>query len=249
MPLPPYYMEHGIRSPCVTPPVDGIYGTPPVLPAVSCTPFGNFGPPNISLELESLSQNRCEANTTPAMIKPVSTTPVYKKDASNTSDLARNAAITPTIKTMAKGPVTTAASTCPTTSTGSGGVAFNTSTKENMALPPINHAALLSPKVVVEKYPKLLVCSKLPTLAVKLAKEAYFGPEVMNYCTFHGVGSHHALPPAEVKKMKEFLFKISFPDVVTSRVEFEDTWTRCIESVGQKCKKLRNLRLANLELK
>ena len=54
----------------------------------------------------------------------------------------------------------------------------------------------------------------------------------MSYCTFRGVGSNHALPQDEVKKMKDFL---SFPAIVSSRIDFEDVWTKCVESVGQKC--------------
>ena len=105
---------------------------------------------------------------------------------------------------------------------------------------------MLSPQTVADKYPKLLVPSKVPTLAVKLAKEAYFGTELMSYCTFKGVGSYHALPQTEVKDMKAFLFKLTFPNMVSSRVDFEDIWAKCVESVDQKCKQLRNRQLGNL---
>ena len=122
--------------------------------------------------------------------------------------------------------------------------------KENMPpLPPIDYSKLMTPQMVVNKYPKLCTGSKIPTLAVKLAKEAYFGPEVMSFCTFKGVGSCHALPQTQVKKMKDFLRTFSFPGIISSKVEFENVWSKCVESVGQKCKTLRNLRLANMELK
>ena len=121
--------------------------------------------------------------------------------------------------------------------------------KENTPLPPINRVELISPQMVVNKYPKLCTKSKIPTLAVKLATEAFFGPKVMSYCTFKGVGSCHALPQTEVKSMKEFLLKLTMPGTISSRVEFENVWAKCVESVGQKCKTLRNLRLANMELK
>jgi len=102
--------------------------------------------------------------------------------------------------------------------------------------------------MVVNKYPKLNTRSKIPTLAVKLAKEAYFGPEVMSYCTFKGVGSYHALPQVEVKNMKDFLLNFTMPGI-SSQVEFENVWAKCMESVGQKCKMLRNLWIANLDLR
>ena len=55
--------------------------------------------------------------------------------------------------------------------------------KEESPLPAINRSALIKPEEVVEKYPKLLTPSKIPTLAVRLSKEAYFGKQIMGLCT------------------------------------------------------------------
>ena len=121
--------------------------------------------------------------------------------------------------------------------------------KENTALPPIDHSSLISPQAVVDKYPKMLKESKIPTLSIRLAQQSFFGKEVMSYCTFRGVGSYHALPETEVKKLKEFLKNLTLPSIVSSRPDFEILWKKCIESIGQSCKALRKLRLANLELK
>ena len=88
--------------------------------------------------------------------------------------------------------------------------------KENTALPPIDRSSLISPQAVVDKYPKMLKESKIPTLSIRLAQEAFFGKEVMSYCTFRGIGSYHALPEAEVMKLKEFLRKLTFPGIVSS---------------------------------
>ena len=126
---------------------------------------------------------------------------------------------------------------------------FDKMSKENTPLPPIDHDQLSNPITVVNKYPKLLTRKKLPTLAVKLACEAFFGPEILSYCTFRGVGPWHALPEKEAKKMKEYLMKLSMPAIVSSRLEFENVWAKCVESVGQKCKNLRNARLAKMKLK
>lgn len=120
--------------------------------------------------------------------------------------------------------------------------------KENTPLPPINRKSLISPQAVVEKYPKLLTQSKVPALSIRLAQEAFFGKELMSFCTFKGVGSCHALPETEVKDLREFLLKLTLPGIVSSRSDFEILWKRCIESIGQSCKSLRKLRLANLEL-
>ena len=123
------------------------------------------------------------------------------------------------------------------------------SMKENTALPPIDHSTLISPQAVVDKYPKMLKESKIPSLAIRLAKEAFFGKEVMSFCTFRGVGSYHALPDTEVKKLKEFLRNLTCPGIISSRPDFEILWKKCVESIGQCCKNLRKCRLASLELK
>lgn len=258
--LPPptsLYMEHGMR---MRSPINNMnHGTPPVN---YTPPYVNYeippGAMNMSQDLESplYSQwpmmNTSEANTTATLVESVATTQEKNllpfNSATNTKDLSE--ATTPPIKPIAKVVVPLETSSqYPIIMTENADVPLDDTTKENTPLPTINHDALASPKTVADKYPKLLVRSKIPTLAVKLANEAFFGPKVMSYCTFQGVGSYHALPQDEVKKMKEFLFKISFPAIVSSRIDFEDVWRKCIESVGQKCKKLRKRRLANLELK
>ena len=66
--------------------------------------------------------------------------------------------------------------------------------KENNPLPLIDLDKMLRPQHVVDKYPKLLTASKLPTLAVCLAKQAYFGKQVMICYTVRGTGKFHALP-------------------------------------------------------
>ena len=253
--------EHGMR-----PPVN--YSMPPFSPPINCvTPPGNSvsspsnsitpsGMLNMSLDSPSLpasSQwsgvNTSRATTTVTPIKCVATTQVTTGLVTG----ARNAITTtpnPPVKTIAKVLVSTVANTeSSMVKTDNADVPLTITTKENIPLPPINHDKLFSPQTVADKYPKLLVRSKIPTLAVKLAKEAFFGPEIMSYCTFKGVGSYHALSQAEVKEMKQFLFKLTFPSIVSSRIDFEDVWAKCVESVGQKCKMLRHRRLENLELK
>ena len=90
--------------------------------------------------------------------------------------------------------------------------------KENKSPPPIPFAELISPQTVVEKYPKLLKVSKISTLAVRLAKESYFGCKVMASCTVRGVGDQPALPKTELDKLKTFLQKLTMPRFVSSRI-------------------------------
>ena len=115
-------------------------------------------------------------------------------------------------------------------------------------LPLIQHNKLISPRDVVLKNPTLGSASKIPTLAVCLAKEAFFEKHVMSFCTFRGIGSCHALPEVEVAEMKAFLYKVCVPKYVTSKVEFECLYKECVESVGQSCKSLRKLCLSNQQL-
>lgn len=91
---------------------------------------------------------------------------------------------------------------------------------------------------VIGRYPKLKG-SKLPTLAVKLAKEAFFGEKVMRQCTPMGSRDLPGLPTAELNNLKDAVYK-SDPRHWTNIVEFETVWSSCIDAVGQACKRLRN---------
>ena len=51
------------------------------------------------------------------------------------------------------------------------GLITTISTKENSALPPINHNSLISPQAVVDKHPKMLRQSQIPKLSIRLAQE------------------------------------------------------------------------------
>lgn len=110
--------------------------------------------------------------------------------------------------------------------------------KEENPLPPIDKASLLEPEAVLEKYPKLITLTKLPILAVRSSKEAYFGKTIMALCTVTGNGSFHPLPGEELSKLKVLLFQQSHPRLIGSRVEFENTWKACVEASEQACKSL-----------
>lgn len=113
------------------------------------------------------------------------------------------------------------------------------SDKENSQLPEINQTKLIDPQEVVDKNIAFLNKTKLPTLAVRLARESYFGPEVMIRCTVRGVGSYHALPREQLNKLKKFLQDLALPRLVDRKVEFEELWKLCVISIGQACKQYR----------
>ena len=99
---------------------------------------------------------------------------------------------------------------------------------------------LKAPTEVISMFPKLRGEGKAPTLAVKLAKLAYFGDDVMIKCTPGGGRNLPGLPVAELNMLKEFLFK-QFSQYWGNPVEFESrVWTPSFNAVGQACKRLRN---------
>ena len=113
--------------------------------------------------------------------------------------------------------------------------------KKANPLPTINDAELIDPHQVIAKYPKLLSVTKVPTLAVKLAKESFFGKEIMACCTVRGTGQYHALPETKLKQLKEFLLKLCVPRNIPTTLEFEVVWKGCTEAIGQACKSQRKL--------
>ena len=96
----------------------------------------------------------------------------------------------------------------------------------------IKRSKLMSVPDLLLKYPKLRGDSKAGTLAVKLAREALFGDDVLIRCTTFGNREHPALPVAE-------LFQL-FPQYWPNPLEFEPLWRTCGEAVGQACKRLRS---------
>jgi len=77
---------------------------------------------------------------------------------------------------------------------------------------------------------------RVPTLAVKLAKESYFGKRLMRDCTVKGTREQPALHADRLEQLKEFLR--NFFSKMPSH-EFEGLWRQCIDSIGQACKSLR----------
>ena len=102
----------------------------------------------------------------------------------------------------------------------------------------IDKAKLITPEAVLDMFRSLRVESKIGMLAVKLAKQAYFGENVLVHCTVSGCRGLPALPLHELNELKQFLFN-QFPRYWNSPEEFEGLWERVGESIGQCCKGLR----------
>ena len=103
----------------------------------------------------------------------------------------------------------------------------------------IDYAELCAPEDVVNANQSLLTKSRLRTLAKKLAREAYFGPTILEKCTVKGIGHHQALPKKQLHDLKVYLKSLSVPRIVSTGIEFEVEWKNCLESIGQACKNLR----------
>lgn len=103
----------------------------------------------------------------------------------------------------------------------------------------VQRQKLVHPEEVITKYPKLLVTNKAPTLAMKLAREAFFGEELMARCTVMGCREYPALPSNELCHLKETLYQ-KFPAFWNNAPEFEAVWASCVDAIGQACKRLRH---------
>ena len=98
---------------------------------------------------------------------------------------------------------------------------------------------LAVPDDTIRKYPKLTVLSKVSTLAVKLARESYFGAEVLKGSTVAGCREYLPLSQNKLMEMKSFLLR-QFPEYWANPIEFETKWATCLDSINQCCKSLRS---------
>ena len=103
----------------------------------------------------------------------------------------------------------------------------------------INKQQLLQATTVIRKYPGLVYECKIGTLATKLAKEAFFGDDVLVQCTVSGERDYPGLPVEELIQLKHAVY-MQFPQYWNSPQEFEPLWTKCKASIGQACKRLRS---------
>ena len=113
--------------------------------------------------------------------------------------------------------------------------------KNSAALPSsaIDQTKLVAAAQTLLRYPKLGVESKASVLAVKLARESFFGESVMARCTVMGCGKYPALPPNELNSLKQVMFA-QFPKYWPNPILFESLWKECMEAIGQACKRIRS---------
>lgn len=112
--------------------------------------------------------------------------------------------------------------------------------KNSVVLPAsaIDRTKLVAAAQTLLRYPKLGIESKASILAVKLARESFFGESAMAQCTVMGCGKYPALPPNELNSLKQVMFA-RFPKYWPNPVLFESVWKDCMEAIGQACKRIR----------
>ena len=102
----------------------------------------------------------------------------------------------------------------------------------------VDKAKLASPAQTLHRYPKLHTEGRASVLAVKLARESFFGETTMSQCTVMGCGKYPALPATQLNMLKQTLFTL-FPRYWSNPVLFEGMWKDCAEAIGQACKRIR----------
>ena len=120
-------------------------------------------------------------------------------------------------------------------------VIFNNNSKRcpPLSLDTVDYSSLLPPEMVKQKYPKLRGPNRAGELAVKLAVEAFFGPDVLSRCTVAGCRNLPGLPVQQLQKLKQFIFR-QIPQFWDNPGDFDhQVWNTCVTSINQKCKGLR----------
>ena len=77
---------------------------------------------------------------------------------------------------------------------------------------------------------------KITAMSTALAREAYYGKEVMAQCTAQGYGDKPGLPAAELGELKEEIRRL-YPNYLNNNIIFEEKWSKCLESISSACKR------------
>ena len=97
---------------------------------------------------------------------------------------------------------------------------------------------LITPSEVITKYPRLRGDGKMGELATKLARECFFGKELMRQSTVLGFKDFPALPADDVKALKKTILSVC-PEYHCNPHGFESLWKKCVDAINHACSKLR----------
>ena len=97
---------------------------------------------------------------------------------------------------------------------------------------------LVDPNTVLVKYHNVLPLSKIGRLSVKLARESFFGCELMKSSTVFGCSDKPPLPRKKLEELKQFLIQ-QHPNFRSLPIEFESHWKVCIDAINHACATVR----------
>jgi len=97
---------------------------------------------------------------------------------------------------------------------------------------------LKSVEKVLSENQKYISLKDADTLCQDLAREAFFGKDVMEQCTPEGKYSV-GLPRAELMSLKATMFNL-FPKYRTCPTQFKAIWKTCVKSIKNSCWHIRN---------
>ena len=99
---------------------------------------------------------------------------------------------------------------------------------------------VLPPSEVVTKSPPLWGDCKIEELAAKLARESFFGKELMHQSTVMGFKDFPALPVDGIQALKQTILSVC-PEHQQNPHGFESAWRRCIrvDAINHACSKRR----------
>jgi len=103
----------------------------------------------------------------------------------------------------------------------------------------IDKTSLRDVAVVVAENKQFQKKDKITTLCQILARECFFGKNLMSRCTAGGKGSF-GLPRDEMNELKKTMFEL-FPAYKDCPEEFEPLWEECVTSMGNACRRYRNM--------
>ena len=107
-----------------------------------------------------------------------------------------------------------------------------------LSLSDIDRTKLVDPDIVIAKYKHYHETDKISDLAQKLAQKSYFGDNVLVRCTVFGTSRYPALPISVLNDIKRKIFQL-LPEYWVDPVKYETTWCKCSNSIGQRCRRLR----------
>ena len=99
------------------------------------------------------------------------------------------------------------------------------------------NASVFATEKVLAKYPHLRGESRMGELAAKLARESFFGKDLMQKSMVMGFKDFPPLPTDSVNTLKQTILSVC-PHYQCNRQGFEGIWKKCVDAINHACSKL-----------